>query len=168
VIVVSDTSPLNNLAAINQLHLLHQLYRTVLIPEAVYRELTDPNFPIAGATEVQTIEWIQTRAVSDRTLVEALSNELDIGEAEAIALAVESQAEQVLIDERRGRLVATRLNLRYTGILGILVEAKSQGLIAEVKPLLDALVNDAGFWVAEPLYNSVLQLVNEIDEIDSL
>ncbi|MBW4650843.1 MAG: DUF3368 domain-containing protein [Kastovskya adunca ATA6-11-RM4] len=167
-IVVSDTSPLNNLAAINQLHLLHQLYRTVLIPEAVYRELTDPNFPIAGATEVQTIEWIQTRAVSDRTLVEALSNELDIGEAEAIALAVESQAEQVLIDERRGRLVATRLNLRYTGILGILVEAKSQGLIAEVKPLLDALVNDAGFWVAEPLYNSVLQLVNEIDEIDSL
>jgi hypothetical protein len=46
--------------------------------------------------------------------------------------------------------------------LGILVEAKSQGLIAEVKPLLDALVNDAGFWVAEPLYNSVLRLVDEI------
>lgn len=164
-IVVSDTSPINNLAAINQLYLLHQLYRTVLIPKAVYRELTDPNFPIAGATEVQTLDWIQTRAVSDRTLVEALSNELDIGEAEAIALAVEIQAEQVLIDERRGRLVATRLNLRYTGILGILVEAKSQGLIAEVKPLLDALVNDAGFWVAEALYNSVLQLVNEIDSL---
>ncbi len=50
----------------------------------------------------------------------------------AIALAVEIQADQVLIDERRGRLVASRLNLRYTGILGILVEAKSQGLIAEV------------------------------------
>jgi hypothetical protein len=47
--------------------------------------------------------------------------------------------------------------------LGILVEAKSKGLIAEVKPLLDALVNEAGFWVAEPLRNSVLQLVNEID-----
>jgi uncharacterized protein len=88
VIVVSDTSPINNLAAINQLHLLLRLYGTVLIPEAVYRELTDPNFPVAGATEVQTFDWIQTRAVSDRTLVEALSNELDIGEAEAIALAV--------------------------------------------------------------------------------
>ncbi|MFB8790544.1 MAG: DUF3368 domain-containing protein [Potamolinea sp.] len=161
-IIVSDTSPINNLAAINQLHLLHQLYGTVLIPEAVDRELTDPDFPVAGATEVQTLNWIQTRAVSERTLVEALSNELDIGEAEAIALAVEIQADQVLIDERRGRLVAARLNLRYTGILGILVEAKSQGLIAEVKPLLDALVNDAGFWVAEPLYNSVLRLVDEI------
>ncbi|WAL61801.1 DUF3368 domain-containing protein [Thermocoleostomius sinensis] len=162
-IVVSDTSPINNLAAINHLHLLNQLYGTVFIPEAVYRELTDPNFSVAGATEVQTFDWIQTCAVSDCTLVEALSSELDIGEAEAIALAVEIQADQVLIDERRGRLVASRLNLRYTGILGILVEAKSKGLIAEVRPLLDALINEAGFWVAEPLYNSVLQLVNEIN-----
>jgi predicted nucleic acid-binding protein len=163
VIIVSDTSPINNLAAINYLHLLHQLYGTVLIPEVVYRELTDPNFPVAGANEVQTFDWIQTRPVTDRTLVEALSNELDIGEAEAITLAVEIQADQVLIDEHRGRLIANRLNLRYTGILGILVEAKSRGLIAEVKPLLNALINEAGFWVAEPLRNSILQLVNEID-----
>jgi len=87
VIIVSDTSPINNLAAINHLHLLHQLYGTVLISEAVYQELTDPNFPVAGATEVQTVDWIQTRAVRDRTLLQSLSNELDIGEAEAIALA---------------------------------------------------------------------------------
>jgi uncharacterized protein len=58
VIIVSDTSPINNLAAINQLHLLHQLYGTVLIPEAVYQELTDPSFPVAGASEVQTLAWI--------------------------------------------------------------------------------------------------------------
>ncbi len=162
-IVVSDTSPINNLAAIHQLHLLQQLYGTILIPEAVYRELTDPDFPVAGAVEVQTSDWIQTCAVGNRTLVEALSNELDIGEAEAIALAVEIQADQVLIDERRGRVIATRFNLHYTGILGVLVEAKSRGLIAEVKPLLDTLISEAGFWVAEALYNSVLRLVNEID-----
>jgi predicted nucleic acid-binding protein len=165
VIIVSDTSPINNLAAIHRLCLLHQLYGTVLIPEAVYRELTDPKFPVSGATEVQSFDWIQTRVVSDRTLVEALSNELDIGEAEAIALAVEIKVDRVLLDERRGRLVATRLNLRYTGVLGILVEAKSQGLITEVKPLLNALVNEAGFWVAEPLYQRVLRLVNEIDSL---
>jgi uncharacterized protein len=168
VIIVSDTSPINNLAAINYLYLLHQLYGAIFIPEAVFRELTDPDFPVAGSTEVQTFDWIQTRSVSDRTLVEALSNELDTGEAEAIALAVEMQADQVLIDERRGRLVASRLNLRYTGILGILVEAKNKGLIAEVKPLLDALINEAGFWVTKPLYNSVLQLVNEGDCLDLL
>ncbi len=160
-IIVSDTSPINNLAAINHVHLLQQLYGTVLIPEAVYRELTDPNFPVAGAIEVQTFIWIQTRPVEDRILVEALSNELDIGEAEAIALALEMKADQVLIDERRGRMIAARLNLAYTGILGILVEAKSQRLISAVKPLLDALINQAGFWVAEPLYKRVLQLVDE-------
>ncbi|MCC5621792.1 DUF3368 domain-containing protein [Nostoc sp. CHAB 5715] len=86
---------------------------------------------------------------------------MDIGEAEAIALALEMKADQVLIDERRGRMVAAKVNLSYTGILGILVEAKSQKLISAVKPLLDALINQAGFWVAEPLYKRVLQLVDE-------
>lgn len=151
----------NNLAAINQLHLLNQLYGTVLIPEAVFRELTSPNCFVAGATEVQNFNWIQTRTVSDLTIVEALSNELDIGDAEAIALAVQVQADQLVTDERRGRLVAARLNLQYIGILGILVEAKSRGLIGEVKPLLDALVNEAGFWIAEPLYKIVLRLAGE-------
>lgn len=159
-IVVSDTSPINNLAAINQLALLQQLYGTVIIPDAVYRELTDRDFPVAGATEVQSFDWIQTRSVTNRTMVEALENELDVGEAEAIALALEIEA-QVLIDERRGRIVAERLNLRYTGILGILVEAKHQELIAAVKPLLDALISQAGFWVATDLYDRVLQLVDE-------
>ncbi|ALB42916.1 MULTISPECIES: DUF3368 domain-containing protein [unclassified Anabaena] len=160
-IVVSDTSPINNLAAINQLHLLQQLYGTVLIPEAVYQELTDPDFPVAGAKEVQTFTWIQIRAIEDRTMLKALSSELDPGEAEAIVLALEMKAEQVLIDERRGRMIAARLNLHYTGILGVLVEAKSQGFISTVKPLLDDLINKAGFWVTEPLYKSVLRLVNE-------
>ncbi|NMG10853.1 DUF3368 domain-containing protein [Brasilonema sp. UFV-L1] len=164
-IIVSDTSPINNLAAINQLTLLQQLYGTVIIPEAVYRELTEPDFPVAGATEVQTFDWIQTRQVINRTVVEALGNELDIGEAEAIALALEIEAEQVLVDERRGRMVANRLKLKYIGILGILVEAKSQGLILAVKPLLNALINQAGFWVAEPLYNRVLRLVDENNEV---
>jgi uncharacterized protein len=165
VIIVSDTSPINNLAAINQLQLLQQLYGTILIPEAVYRELTDPSFFVAGAAEVRTFDWIQPRSVTDHKVVEALGNELDVGEAEAIALALETEAELVLIDERRGRLVAGRLNLRYTGILGILVEAKSRGLIVEVKPLLNALIHQAGFWVAAPLYNSVLRFVNEDDSL---
>lgn len=116
---------------------------------------------VAGAIEVQSFDWIQTRQVTNRILVEVLQHELDIGEAEAIALSLELEADQVLIDERRGRIVAARLNLRYTGILGILVEAKGQGLIPAVKPLLDALINQAGFWIAEPLYNRVLQIAGE-------
>lgn len=160
-IIVSDTSPINNLAAINQLHLLQQLYETVIIPEAVYRELTDPDEPVAGATEVQTFEWIQTRSVTNRTIIEVLCNEVDLGEAEAIALALELKADQLLIDERLGRIIADRLSLKYTGILGVLIEAKSQGLVLNVKPLMDALINQAGFWIVEELYKSVLQTVHE-------
>lgn len=161
-IVVSDTSPINNLAAINQLEILHQLYGTVIIPEAVYNELTEPDFPVAGATEVQTFDWIEVRSVNNRAVVNALESELDIGEAEAIALAVEISAEQLIIDERLGRVVADRFSLNYTGILGILIEAKTKALIPTVKPLLDALRNQAGFWIAEPLYNRVLQLAGEL------
>ena len=73
-IIVSDTSPINNLTEINQLHLLHQLYGTVLIPEAVFQELTDPSFPVAGATEVQTFGWIQTLTVSDCAIAQANAN----------------------------------------------------------------------------------------------
>jgi predicted nucleic acid-binding protein len=161
VIIVSDTSPINNLAAIAQLDLLHHLYGTVIIPEAVYQELTEPEFPVAGAIEVQTFDWVQTRQVNNRAVVQALLTELDLGEAEALALALELKADQVLIDENQGRRVAARLNLKFTGILGILIEAKSQGLISLVKPLLDSLINQAGFWIAESVYNRVLQIADE-------
>ncbi|NES80665.1 MAG: DUF3368 domain-containing protein [Moorea sp. SIO2B7] len=116
---------------------------------------------MAGATEVQTFEWIQTRSVINRTVIEVLSNELDIGEAEAIALALELKADQLLIDERRCRIIADRINLKYIGILGVLIEAKSQGLVPLVKPLVDDLINQAGFWIADSLYKSVLEAVNE-------
>ena len=160
-IVVSNTSPINNLAAINYLNLLRELYNGIIIPEAVNRELTGVGTPVAGATEVQTQNWIQTRQVANRELVNKLSLEIDEGEAEAIALAIELNAELLLIDERLGRTVASRLGLDFTGVLGVLLECKSTGLIPAVKPLVDNLIVQAGFWVNEPLYNRVLQLAGE-------
>lgn len=160
-IVVSNTSPINNLAKIGQLDLIRQLYSAVIIPNGVYRELTLPEFPVAGANEVQIFDWISVREVSDRSTVDALQTELDIGEAEAIALALELNADRVLIDELQGRLVAGRLGLKYIGILGILVEAKSQGIIPLVKPLLDALVDESGFWISRFMYAHILQLADE-------
>lgn len=160
-IIVSDTSPINNLAAIGALPLLKSLYGTVVIPEAVYRELTDPDFLVAGAAEIETFEWIQVRSIDESTFLTVLRSELDPGESEAISLALELGAEQILIDERKGRAVARRLQLQYTGILGILLEAKNRGLIDSVKPFLDDLVKEAGFWIAKPLYNETLLLAQE-------
>jgi hypothetical protein len=159
VIVVSNTSPITNLAAIGQLDLLRQLYQRVVISEAVYRELTASGGRYPGAV-AQTLDWIETRAVSNRALVIALQTELDEGEAEAIALAQELTADLVLMDEHLGRAVATRFGLRVIGILGVLIEAKHRGLIQEVKPLVDALMN-LGFRVGQDLYARVLQTAGE-------
>jgi len=87
---------------------------------------------------------------------------LDAGEAAALALAVEIQADVVLLDERRGREVASQLGLRTIGILGLLLEAKSAGFLAAVGPVLDDLQREAGFWIAKPLRQQVLRLAGEV------
>lgn len=162
-IVISDTSAVTNLAAINHLHLLPQLYKQVTIPEAVYRELVDINPPVPGTPEVQTASWLEVRPVVNRKIVERLQDEvkLDPGESEAIALALELNADLLLIDERRGRAEADRLGLRITGLLGMLVEAKRKNLIIAVKPLMDALIATSEFRVSSALYRQILEIVNE-------
>ena len=160
-IIVSNTSPITNLAAVHQLNLLQQLYGKIIIPEAVNLELTGVVPPVPGTVEVQTFEWIETRRVANRNLVTQLQQELDDGEAEAIALAIELNANRLLIDERRGRIVASRLGVKFTGVLGILIVAKHQGLISAVKPVVDDLIRTAEFRVAESLYFRILQDVGE-------
>jgi hypothetical protein len=163
VIVVSDTSAITNLAAINQLRLLPLLYQQVIIPEAVYRELVDIEPPVPGNAEVQTASWLEVKLTANREVVERLQSEvrLDPGESEAIALALELGADLLLIDERRGRAEADRLGIKITGLLGILVEAKRKNLIVAVKPLMDALIATSEFRVSSALYDQILNIVDE-------
>lgn len=162
-IVISDTSAITNLAAIQHLQLLLQLYTQVTIPEAVYCELTDIDPLVPGTSEVQTASWLEVRQVANREIVARLRDtaRLDPGESEAIALALELSADLLLIDERRGRAEANRLGLRITGLLGILIEAKHQNLIVAVKPLMDALISTSEFRISPALYNQILDMVNE-------
>lgn len=160
-IVVSNTSPITNLAAVNHLSLLQQLYGTIVIPQAVYDEMTGVGKSVAGSAEVQTLVWIQTQKVANEALVTALQLELDSGEAQAIALAIELKADLLLLDERRARTVASRFGIKFIGILGVLIESKHKGAISAVKPVLDDLILTAGFWVTQPLYTRILQTVGE-------
>ncbi|MEM1280880.1 MAG: DUF3368 domain-containing protein [Cyanobacteria bacterium P01_D01_bin.115] len=162
-IVISDTSAITNLAAIQHLQLLPQLYHRVIIPPAVYGELVQIDPPVPGAIEVQAVQWLTVQAVTQRSLVEQLETQsrLDLGESEAIALALELQADLLLIDERRGRATANRLGVRITGLLGLLVEAKHKRLIMAVKPLMNALIATADFRVSAELYDQILRLVDE-------
>ena len=162
-IVISDTSIITNLAAIQYLQLLPQLYDQVTIPAAVYRELTEIDPPVPGTLEVQIAPWLEVRQVFDRSVIERLQIEvkLDLGESEAIALALELNADLLLIDERRGRAEADRLGVRITGLLGILVEAKRKNFIDAVKPLMDTMIAMSNFRVSSDLYNQILDIVDE-------
>jgi uncharacterized protein len=160
-IVVSDTSALSNLAIVDHLWLLEAIYQTVIIPDAVARELAAASYPAVPA--ILQLDWIQTRSLANSQLVDQLQQErgLDVGEASAITLALELQADDLLIDERLGRQEAIRLGLSIIGILGILLIAKQRSLIPQVQPVMDALINQAGFRVSPQLYQHVLTLYQE-------
>lgn len=160
-IVVSDTSPIINLAAIGQLQLLPQLYGTVVIPQAVYDEIVIAGMGQPGAKEIAEADWIKIGTVIDHALVLSLEVELDSGEAEAIVLAAEMNADLLLIDERKGRITADRLQVKYIGLLGILISAKHQGLIPSVSRLMDDLMNKANFWIRDDLYNHICRTAGE-------
>jgi predicted nucleic acid-binding protein len=160
-IVVSNTSPVINLAVVNHLNLLQQLYSKVVIPQAVYDEIVIEGAGQAGAEEVEQSEWIEVKPVANRPLVKSLESDLDLGEAEAVVLAVELKADLLLIDERKGRAVANRLGVTHIGLLGVLVQAKHNGLIPAVRPVMDSLMTQAGFWVSNELYEHILQVTGE-------
>ncbi|MEQ8467318.1 DUF3368 domain-containing protein [Coleofasciculus sp. E1-EBD-02] len=164
-IVVSDTSPITNLAAIGQLDLLRQLYKTIIIPQAVYDKMVAVNKIVPGAVEVQSLSWIQTKTVADVqrvTDIQTSQNNIDLGEAEAIILALELKANLLLMDERRGRALATNYGLNVTGLLGVLLQAKQNGFIPTVKPLIDRLMGELDFRVSSQLYATILQAAGEL------
>ena len=156
-IVVSDTSPISNLLQIGEIDLLRQVFGKIVIPTEVFVEIcrieSHKEFLIKQ-------DWIKTATLSDTNLKNSLLNDLDSGEAEAIALAVELKADYLLIDEIKGRQIAENYGIKVTGILGVLIKAKKDGLITELKPYLQRLVNDAGFWLNPKLIKKILEMVN--------
>lgn len=158
--VVSDTSPLRALHHLGLNHLLTELLGEVLIPPAVEAELTFPTPRFASVT-IQDFANLRVEAPRDRVLIDRLSQELDAGEAEAIALASESESSILLIDERAGRREASRLGVPVTGTLGLLVRAKQAGHIAEIGPLIIELRTTLGFYVSDVLFAQLLRLAGE-------
>ncbi len=160
-IVVSDTSAISNLLIVGQLELIQQIYQKVVIPPTVDREVRALQTFGIDLAAYTSATWLNVQVPTNDVLVDKLKEELDDGEAEAIALALQLGADRLLIDERLGRLVAVRYGLNITGILGVLKTAKMLGIISTVKPILESLVQQAGFWIDQTLYERVLEDVGE-------
>jgi predicted nucleic acid-binding protein len=157
--VVSNTTPISNLIKIRQLPLLARLFGRVVIPVQVAVEL-DQGEPVLGPwRQVPGADCIEVESPLDGPFLRQLALHLDAGEAGAIALAVERGA-FLLIDEVAGRKVAAAHRLRVAGTLGVLVEAKRCGHLAEVRPTIDAL-EQARFRIGAALRARVLREVGE-------
>ena len=122
-IVVSDSGPLISLMKVEQLYLLHKLYGEILIPEAVYSELTT-NIKYKDEAEIiNKSSFIRVVYVKERKAVEILQrvSGLDLGESEAIIYADDNKADIVLMEEEAGRIIAKSMGLRVRGSIGILL-----------------------------------------------
>jgi uncharacterized protein len=158
-IVVSDTSPILSLALIGRLELLHGLYDTIVIPEAVRSEIVSTDQ--GGAREVAQADWIIIRSIVPDVILKLLRREVDRGEAEAIGLALQLNADVLLIDERKARHLAADLELGVVGLLDVLQEAKQRHFITSVKPILDDLITRARFRLSHKLYQRTLFTAGE-------
>lgn len=158
-IVVRNTSPIIGLAAVGQLDLLGALYGQIIVPQAVRNEVA------AGGdrpgVNALARSWIEIRSVRNWLSVTTLQLELGAGESEAIVLAAETGADLVLLDEHKGRTIATRLGLKVVGSLGILVSAKHRGLLPAVRPVMEDLIHESGFRVSLDVFERALRLAGE-------
>lgn len=152
-IVVSDTSPLTALLTVAQADLLPKLFGEVIIPEAVRTELlrTHPQLPA----------WLRVQMVKDVFQAGLFAQTVDAGEAEAIELARELRADHLLIDERKGRRLATREGIPVIGLVGVVLLAKRSHLIPSARTLLDRLEYEAGMYLAADVRERALQSVGE-------
>jgi len=147
-----------NLAAIGRLGLIKLKFGNVIIPDAVWREVVIDGKGKRGAEDVEKSDWIKIQSVMDKALVKALEKDLDSGESEAITLAVEDNADVLLLDDKSARLIAANLGLN---IVGILIWAKKEGIIKQLSKELENLREKANFRMSEDLIKRALQEVGE-------
>ena len=161
---VSDSSPLIHLAKIEALELISRLYSRILIPPAVWREVVEESDGRPGAVEMEkavAAGWMVKQAAKNETLVVALRQTLDNGEAEAVALATELHPESVLLDDKLARQMARRLGVPVTGTLGVLLRAKQVGPIVEVRSLITRLQSEGDYYIDPGLIERALLAAGE-------
>lgn len=148
-IAVSDASPLISLSQIQHIHLLRNVFTQVVVPPAIELEVMPSVGPLP--------HWVERQHIHPSA---DFLHHLDPGEREAIALALELNADFLVIDDLPGRRAAELHGLRVVGTWGTLVMARRRGLVNQVRPLMDALMNE-GLFVSEQIYGEILVLAGE-------
>ena len=158
--VISNSTPLIILGNIDKLFILKELYKEMIIPKAVFNELTVKEDK-AKQQIIQNLDWIKVLEVKNIKNRRMYQSKLHDGEVEVMILAQEISADLLIIDDNAAKKTAKFLGLTVTGTLGVLLKAKSQGIISSVKSILDEMLNQ-GFYVSENIIKLVLKSANEM------
>ncbi|WP_316826901.1 DUF3368 domain-containing protein [Pedobacter miscanthi] len=146
-IVIADTTCFILLENIGELNLLRSLFSQIVTTPTILAEFGSP-LP----------EWIEIRSPKNISFQNSL--DIDAGEASAIALAMESESSLLILDDNKGRKAAERLNLLYTGTLGIILKAKNVGIIISVKPIFQK-IQQTNFRFSKKVLDEIYALANE-------
>jgi len=149
--IISNSSCLIILDKLDRLTVLKELYGTVTIPKAVQEEVF---------SEKETPNWIKVVEIRQPAAPRLLEKNLGAGEREAIALFLESTADLLILDNLASRQVARKLGIPFTGVVGVLLAAKREGLIDTVKDTLDEMIRQ-DFRLSKTVYESALNLAGE-------
>jgi predicted nucleic acid-binding protein len=136
--VISNSTPIIHLAKIGRLDLLQQFFGTITVPQMVWKECTSPGERRPEIENILAADWIQVVKINDR-IVTLLRHDLDHGEAEAIALAMERKASLLLLDDSDAREKARLYRLTITGTVGLLLRAYREGMLVSLGKTLDEL-----------------------------
>lgn len=160
-IVVSDTSPLCYLLLIERIEVLPQLFERVIIPQRVRDELLAPDAPkVVREWIFQPPDWLEVQTITGQ--FDPALNQLDVGEQEAITLAIQLKVDLILLDDLAARRVATGLQLEIVGLLGILGSAAEKGLIDFPRAI--ARLQQTSFRASSKLIDSLLQQYQKKDK----
>jgi predicted nucleic acid-binding protein len=148
-IIISDTSCLIILKKINQLEILTKLYSKVWVTPEVLQEFGEE------------LVGIEVRRASDNNLIQVFSRMVDLGEASALALAIETKNSLLILDDKKARKLAETLGLATTGTLGVLLKAKRSGYIQSMRDVLTSL-NTTDFRISDKIVKEILKEAGEI------
>ncbi len=150
--IVCNSSVLITLDNAGVLHVLKDLFKEILVPKAVKKE-------VFGRRKLPG--FVKCIEISEPIALKVLESNLEAGESEAICLYEEIDANLLIIDDIEGRRVAERLGINITGTLGVLLLAKREKFIDAIKPFLDEIISH-GFRVADELYKEILTKADEV------
>jgi len=149
--VISDSSCLIALDNIDMISILRELYGKIYLTEEVYHEFSK-----------SVEDWIEIKPVSNKHYIQILNQSVDLGESSTIALSLELTDSLMILDDLKARKLANGLNLKFTGLLGVILKAKQEGVIQSVSEVLNKL-KAVNFRISQAIENEVLRLANEAE-----